>query len=92
MPKLRMSEQEKQDKALRLAIARGMAGLGITTQATVADMIEVTPTTYSNYKKTNYHAMNIQTLRKLAKKLPFTGREICAIIGVRYEEDTYDSE
>jgi transcriptional regulator with XRE-family HTH domain len=92
MPKLRMSEQEKQDKALCKAISRGMIDQMVENQRSLAEMIGVTPTTYSNYKKKNYHAISIQTFRKLAKKLHFTGREVCAIIGVRYEEDTYDSE
>ena len=40
----------------------------------------------------SHEGLNALNARKLAKKLHFTGREVCAIIGVRYEGDTYDSE
>lgn len=90
MPKLRLTDQQQREKALKLAIARGMVELGLDSDQAVIDYTGIKHTTYYRKIKEPYQGFGFAEAAELARKLRFTDRELCAIFGVPYAPDRRD--
>lgn len=84
MPKLRETEQQKREKALMVAIARSSAELGLSCDKEIAELLDISPQSYGQYKKKNFQTPGFELFCKMARRLKLTGPEVCAVIGVPY--------
>lgn len=80
-----MTVQQKRERALETAIARGMAAEGIKYDMDLAKAIDMSPATYSRHKNSGYQKMELSEFAAMVRRLHFTGAELCAAIGVPYE-------
>lgn len=85
MPKLRKTDQEKQDISFRSAIASG-AEIECLTSKEIADAIDVSLPTLRNRKR-NPGKCTLDEFRKLCKHLHLSGKQVCDICGVKYESN-----
>lgn len=85
MPKLRETDQQKREKALMVAIARGAAEMELDTDKEVAEKLGMKPQNYSKAKKKHFQSPGFVMFCKMARILHFSGRELCTIVGVPYE-------
>lgn len=86
MPRLRMTEQQRRERALLGAVGRGKACAGLNTDKAVAEAISVAPCTYSRLKAGAFQGMDLGKFGQLARTLGLTGREVCEAVGVPYHE------
>lgn len=86
MPRPRLTEQQRRERALAGAIARAAAEEGLELDKDIAKVIGMTDKTYSYYKKKKFQNANLEQFGRLARNLRLTGREVCAAIGIPYEE------
>lgn len=87
MPKLRRSLQQQREDNLMLAIERAKLEMGMQFDKDVAELIGMSPNTYSRYARKNFWLPGLDLFAKMARKLKFTGEEVCSIIGVPYEKE-----
>ena len=57
MPALRMTEQQRREKALRVAVSRGKEERGYRHDMDVADAIGVNKSTYYRYRRESFQQM-----------------------------------
>ena len=82
----RETEQQKREKALMVAIARSTAELELTQDKDIAEFLGISAQSYHQYKKKKFQTPGLMLFSKMARRLHFTGREVCAVIGVPYED------
>ena len=88
MPKLRMTDQQRREKALELALARTSTALSLPHDKNVAAYVGMTDRNYSYHKQKRFQAIDLYRFAHMARQLHMTGREVCDILGVPYEETT----
>ena len=88
MPRPRMTEQQVRVKALIRAIARAQVDLDLPKDQDMAKALGITQSAYSKRKHEPYRGYGFDRASELARRLHLTGREVCEIIGVPYEEVT----
>ena len=86
MPKLRRSAQERRKYALAAAIARGKVDKGIRTDAQLAEKLGMSSQRLYYHRKRYYQMMKVGEFCRMARELGFTGRELCAAVGVPYSD------
>ena len=86
MPKLSATPREKRERALLRAIARGKADQGLEYDCQVAQRIGISKNYYSALKKEKFQGLDLERFTRLAQSLRLTGREVCACVGVPYED------
>lgn len=84
MPKLRMTDQQKREKALAKATVRAQVDEELPRDQDVAERLGITPGAYAKRKLNPYRAYGFEEAGNMARKLKFTGRELCEICGVPY--------
>lgn len=84
MPALRMTEQQRREKALLRAIARAKVDMDLPRDGDVALALCISPSTYSNHKSNPYVGFGFDRVARLVRALQFTGEELCEIFGVPY--------
>lgn len=88
MPKLRATPQELREKAMMAAIGRGRGLNGLWKQKEVAEFVGLTEYGYSRAKKDNFMGLSLKQFSEMARKLAFTDRELCEIVGIPYQGGT----
>lgn len=88
MPKLRMTDQQRREKALMRALEKAKFENDLKYDIDVANRLGVVPVTYLRRKKKSFQTTPLQDFALMARVLHFTGREVCEIIGVPYKEVT----
>ena len=91
MPKVYSLQQQREDN-LMLAIERAKRRMGIRYDKDVAELIGISPNAYSRYSMNNFWLPGLDLFAKMARKLKFTDKEVCAIIGVPYKKDKKEDE
>lgn len=86
MSKLRLTDQQRRERALKIAIARAAAAEGLERDKDIAKVVGMTDRTYSYYKQKKFQNTNLEQFGRLARSLRLTGREVCAAVGIPYEE------
>ncbi len=86
MPKARLTEQQERERALKRAIARAKVDLDLDGWPDVADYIGMPRSTCYRKAEEPYHGFGFGEAARLARKLGFTGRELCAIFGIPYDQ------
>lgn len=86
MSKPRLTDQQRRERALKVAIARAAAEEGLELDKDIAKVIGMTDKTYSYYKKKKFQNANLEQFGRLVRNLGLTGREVCAAVGIPYEE------
>lgn len=81
----RQTDQQKREKALMVAIARSTAELELEQAQDIAAFLGISPQSYCIYRKKKFQTPGLQLFCNMARKLNFTAREVCAIVGVPYE-------
>lgn len=84
MPKLRQTERQQREKALKLAIARARVELELSENTDMIDHLGLPPTTYYRKAKDPYAGFGFEDVGDFVRKMGFTGRELCAICGIPY--------
>ena len=84
MPKMRMTEQQKRERALAVAVARARVDLDLPLDRDVSESLGESTATHSYRKKNPYRLYGWEEAGNMARRLHFTGREVCAILGVPY--------
>lgn len=92
MPKLRMTELEKRQKALYKAIARSRVDLDLPYDQDVADKLGLSHSTYAKRKRDLYSGFGFAEASRLVKGLQVTDKELCEIFGVRYNSHRDDED
>lgn len=82
----RTTPQQQREKALVGAIGRSLAEKGLHSDVDVAAYLGMLPQSYGNYRRKNFQTPGFLTFCKIARKLGLTGREVCAAVGVPYED------
>lgn len=86
MPKV-ISERQRREKALDVAIAKAKVMLGLPHDIDVADALGMDKGAYSARKARGlYRGFGFDKAAELAQRLHFTGREVCEIMGVPYAD------
>ena len=85
MPKLRLTERQEREKALRRAIARAKVDLDLEKESDLMDYLNIPRTTFYHKRQEPYRGFGFEEAAELARKLHFTAQELCAIFGVPYE-------
>ncbi len=91
MPRSRLTDQQRREKALEVAIAKAKVVLDLPYDQDVALEMGLSKTTFAARKKSPYRGYGFDRASQLARALHFTGREVCEIMGVPYgdpEEET----
>lgn len=84
MPKLRLTEQQRREKALQRAIARARVDLDLLLDGDLCVYLHIPTSTYSRVKREPYRGFGFEKAGHLARELEFTDRELCEICGVPY--------
>lgn len=84
MPKLRPTERQQREKALKLAIARARVELELAENTDMIAHTGLPATTYYRKAKEPYKGFGFEEPAEFARKMGFTGRELCAIMGIPY--------
>ena len=79
MPKVKTPQQVRETKA--------KVELGLLYDKEVAAMIGVDDATYGRQKKQNFQVMKLGDFSRMARMLHFSGKDVCAIIGVPMDGD-----
>lgn len=87
MPRLKMTEQQKREKALQRAVSRARVDLDLDMDQDLATFLGLPPSTFARRKKELFRTFGFEEAVALARRLSFTPREICEIFGVPYETD-----
>lgn len=85
MPKLKPTEQQARETAIRSAVARGMARKSLHSVGELADALDINPGTLYHYRAGNYQKMDFGKFSRMARYLGLTAEEVCAAVGVNYE-------
>lgn len=86
MPKLRRSAEENRRRAWNLAVARCQIDEELLLDQDIAERLKMKPNTYSKRKRNLYRSFGFEEAGKFARALKMTGREVCEILGVPYDD------
>lgn len=81
----RETEQQKRERALLAAVARGKVQKGFDRDVDLAIAVGIAESTFCRYKKDGFQKMDLYRFGMMARKLGLSGREICAAVGVPFE-------
>lgn len=81
MPKLRMTEEQQREKALRRAMARAQVDLDLPMDQDVADYLGLTRSTYGRRKQEPFSAFGFAQAVKFSRRMGFTAPEVLEIFG-----------
>ena len=84
MPKLRLTEQQRREKALQRAIARARVDLDLPLDGDLCVHLNIPTSTFARAKREPYKGFGFAKAAHLARELEFTDRELCEICGVPY--------
>lgn len=82
MPKLRLTEQQRREKALERAMARARVDLGLHKDMDVCAYLQIPRSTFSRFQAAPYKSF--ERVAHLVRRMEFTDRELCEIFGVPY--------
>lgn len=85
----RETEQQKREKALLAAVARGKIQESVRRDIDLAAMLGMPQSSFSQHKRKGFQNMDFGKFCIMARKLRLTGREICAAVGVPYEDPKF---
>lgn len=84
MPKLRLTEEQRRERALMLVIARARLDNGLKDEEEAADFLGVPHTSWYRQIKDPYHYWGLAKAAEKLRRLEVTDRELCEIFGVPY--------
>lgn len=84
MPKARMTDEEREERAFYRAYARAKVDLGLDYEQDVAKKLGIKRSTLSKRKPDLYGGFGFRRAKTLVKALQITDRELCEMFGVRY--------
>lgn len=87
MPRPRMTEQQRREKALELALARTRTELDLPMDKSLAAYVGMTDKNFSYYKSRRFQNLDLQRFANMARRLRMTGKEVCDILGVPYQQE-----
>lgn len=82
----RQTPQQQREKALLGAIGKHTAEMGLHKDCDIARHIGMSPQSWGKYRAKNFQIHGLLVFSLIARRLGFTGREVCAIVGVPYED------
>ena len=85
MPKIKTA-QMRYESALIGAIARAMNDCGMRHDCELADRIGLSRSTVCKYREKKFQSMRLKDFASMARAIGLTGKEVCAAVGVPYEE------
>lgn len=77
---MRLTEQQRREKAARVAVARAAAERGLDQDQSIAAFIGLTRQAYYVRKKSSFLSRDMTNFCKMANKLGFTDQEIIRIV------------
>lgn len=83
----RVTPQQQRERALMGAIGRCVSEKGLHNDIDVAAYLGMLPQSYGRYRRMKFQTPGFLLFCKVARRLGFTGREVCAAVGVPYEEE-----
>lgn len=83
----RMTPQQQREKALMGAIGRCLSERGLHTDIEAAAYLGMLPQSYGRYRRIKFQTPGFTLFCKMARQLGMTGKEVCAAVGVPYEEE-----
>lgn len=86
MPKL-YNKQRQREIALELALKRSMLEFGFLHEKDVAQYLNMSRSSFSSRKKDHFQKMSLLQFANMARRLHWSGKDVCAMIGVPYTND-----
>ena len=83
----RVTPQQQRERALMGAIGRCLSERELTTDAEAAGFLGMEPYTFGRYRRMKFQTPGFLLFCNIARRLGMTGREVCAAVGVPYEEE-----
>ena len=87
MPKLRLTDQQQREKALKRVIARVRVDNDLDEEEAAAACLGVPHTSWYRQIKDPYHFWGFDKAAAKLRRLEVTDRELCEIFGVPYAPD-----
>lgn len=87
MPRPRLTDQQRREKALQRAVARARVDLDLPRDQDMARALGMGQSTFSKRKQDLYHGFGFDRASQLARQLHLTGKEVCEILGVPYTQE-----
>lgn len=84
MPKLRATPQQLRERAVMKALARSQVDLALPYDKDVASHIGIERRCYCARKQNKFQRTSLEDFANMARRLHFTDREVCEIIGIPY--------
>lgn len=84
MPKLKMTNEQKRENALRQAMARGKASQGFKHDKQIAEALGMSRPNFSHHQLDGFKRMSTETFFRMVRRLQITDRELCTIAGIPY--------
>lgn len=82
----RLTPQQRREKALLGAIGKHTAEMGLRRDCDIAARIGMSRQSWSKYRNKNFQMPGLLVFGLIARRLGFTGREVCEIVGVPYDD------
>lgn len=86
MPKLRQTEQQRREKALLTTLAKAKIENDLAHDNDVANFLHMDVNTYRYRKRAAFQRTPLEDFARMARMLRFSGRDVCAMLGVPYED------
>ena len=87
MPRTReQAAQAAREKALMRAINRCQFELALDSKLKVSEFLRIPYSTFRFHMTDRCQTMKLRDFGEMARRLGFTGREVCDMLGVPYED------
>ena len=88
MPRTReQAAQAAREKALMRAINRCQFELGLRSILKLSEFLHIPYSTLRLNLSESFQTMRLRDFGEMARRLGFTGREVCEMLGVPYEDE-----
>lgn len=88
MSRPRLTDRQKQERALFAAVGRASGEMGLKMDCEIAALFGMGASTYSARKTNMFKRWGFEDASRLARTLHLTGEEVCRILGVPYKSQS----
>ena len=86
MPRPRQTEQQRREKLLLATLAKASVENDLAHDKDVANFLNLDVNTYRYRKRAAFQRTPLEDFARMARMLRFSGREVCTMLGVPYED------
>jgi len=83
MPKTYLTQIDRQDATMKMAISVGMAKNGIRFESDLARVLGLTPPAIAYHRRNGWRSLSVEQFGKLVRYLRMTGHDLADVFGLR---------